>query len=69
MVGKAEPAVLFGGGAPLGGSFLQGLVVAILLVFGIQEQQDDAGARVLRQGGEAAQVATVGQAVGPHAHQ
>ena len=69
MVGKAEPAVLFGGGTPLVGSFLQGLAVIWLLVFGIQEQQGDAGARVLRQGGEAAQVAPVGQAVGAHAHQ
>lgn len=50
MVGKAEPAVLFGGGTPLVGSFLQGLAVVGLLVFGIQEQQGDAGARVLRQG-------------------
>ena len=50
MVGKAEPAVLFGGGTPLVGSFLQGLAVGRLLVFGIQEQQGDAGARVLRQG-------------------
>ena len=69
MVGKAEPAVLFGGGTPLVGGFLQGLAVVGLLVFGIQEQQGDAGARVLRQGGEAAQVAPVGQAVGAHAHQ